>query len=84
MVSKMDEPVESGEPFSFRTSRAGEVTVFWSGRPVTTLRGKAAARFLERVAGRDPAGVQLELARVTGNFKRGNERESRARERRRS
>jgi hypothetical protein len=68
--------------FRFRTRRDGTVTILWSDRPVTTLRGVAATRFLMRVQSLDADGVQLEMARVTGNFKRGNERLAEARERR--
>jgi hypothetical protein len=68
-------------PFTYRTSRDDAVTIFWSDRPVTTLRGKAAARFLSRVETLETEGAQLEMARVTGNFKRGNERAAKSRER---
>ena len=37
------------------------------------LRGSAARRFLEAVKRHDP---QLVMAKATGNFKRGNEREA--------
>ena len=46
---------------------------------MTTLAGGSAARFLEQVEGIDPEGEQLLMARVTGNFKRGNERSRRER-----
>jgi hypothetical protein len=48
-----------------------EVRVTRSGRTVAVLRGGAAARFLADVATGDPQQV---MARVTGNYKRGNER----------
>jgi len=38
---------------------------------VTTLRGEAAKRFERRIGDGDP---QQLMARVTGNYKRGNER----------
>ena len=42
------------------------------------LRGESAALFLVKVATlNEPAAQQL-MARVTGNFKRGNERQGRA------
>ncbi len=59
--------------FAYRTSKDGNVFVSWEGRVVTTLSGEAARRFLGRVTA-DPEGAQLEMARITGNFKRGNER----------
>ena len=44
------------------------------GRVAATLRGDAAVRFLADVESGDP---QLLMARVTGNYKRGNERAAR-------
>ena len=49
------------------------------GTPVTVLRAGAAARFLARWEGADPSAAQQLMARVTGNFKRGNERSGRHR-----
>jgi len=43
------------------------------GRHATTLRGEKAKKFLDRVRTRD---AQQLMARVTGNYKRGNERSS--------
>lgn len=42
---------------------------------VTTLRGKDADRFLAKVVGADDQTAQMVMAKVTGNFKRGNERQ---------
>ena len=41
------------------------------GKRTVTLRGDAAVRFLQDVEQGDPQQV---MARVTGNYKRGNER----------
>ena len=60
-------------PFAYRTG-GGQVFVSWRGRQVTVLKGKSAADFLARAEGLDEAGRQKLMARVTGNFKRGNER----------
>lgn len=67
-----DEPDEP--QFSYRTTKSGMVFVDFYGRAVTTLRGKAADRFLTRISAMDDAAAQVEMARVTGNFKHGNER----------
>jgi hypothetical protein len=61
--------------FTWRATKDGRVRISWRGRVVTTLAGSRAARFLrelESASGEDEA--QLLMARVTGNFKRGNER----------
>ncbi|HET9139662.1 hypothetical protein [Actinophytocola sp.] len=62
------------DPFDWRVTKDGQVLVSRGGRVVTTVRGAAAARLLGRLETADADGVQQALARVTGNYKRGNER----------
>jgi len=50
------------------------VFISYHGKHVTTLTGKAAAGFTDKVADADPTQAQLIMAKATGNFKRGNER----------
>ena len=57
--------------FSYKERKSGEVVIEHNGRPATTLRGLRAQRFLADVRTKDP---QQLMARVTGNYKRGNER----------
>jgi hypothetical protein len=66
-------PLES-EPFSFRETKDGRVLIDWNDRRAAVLTGARAARFLAAVDGATAERRQLEMARVTGNFKRGNER----------
>ena len=67
----MDEQV-----FSYRATKDGKVFISWNGKQVTTLKGPKADAFLESIDGADDETAQLLMARVTGNFKRGNERSS--------
>lgn len=62
------------EPFAYRATKDGQVFISWQGRPILTLKRPNARRFLARIADLDEAGVQLALAKATGNFKHGNER----------
>jgi hypothetical protein len=64
------------EGFRYSVSKAGTVTFTHHGRPAGTLRGKGAAAFLafaERLE-EDAEELQQRMARITGNYKRGNER----------
>ena len=61
-------------PLSNRTSKDGTVFLEYRGRTVKTLSDRAAERFLEQIAALEPLEVQLVLAKLTGNFKHGNER----------
>lgn len=57
--------------FAFIERKNGDVAISHNGLPAAVLRKAAAARFLRDVEARDPQEV---MARVTGNYKRGNER----------
>jgi hypothetical protein len=61
------------EGFAFE-ERGEEVVVFHHGRRATVLRGARAVGFLEDVQRGDPQEL---MARVTGNYRRGNERAAR-------
>lgn len=62
------------EPFSFHCHGKSRVEIRWRGGRAGLLSGTAASRFLIRVERLSEAAQQQEMARVTGNFKRGNER----------
>lgn len=60
--------------FVWRARKSGEVELLRGGRIVTLLRRDKAAAFLGALARLDEAGAQQLMARLTGNYKRGNER----------
>jgi hypothetical protein len=62
----------SASGFRFE-QRAESVVITHRGKHASTLRGARAAAFLAEVAAGD---AQLVMARWTGNYKRGNEREA--------
>ena len=64
-------PAPSGFAYAVR---GAEVRITHHGRHATTLRGAAAREFLAEVDAGDP---QLLMARVTGSYRRGNERVAR-------
>ncbi|MGY1435880.1 hypothetical protein [Streptomyces reniochalinae] len=61
--------------FSYEQRGGAGVVISHHHRPVTTLRGARAERFLAEVRTGDE---QLVMARWTGDYKRGNERAARA------
>ena len=62
-------------PDGFDYSVRGEdVAITHHGKTATTLRGARAAAFLDDVAAEDPQEL---MARLTGNYRRGNERQAR-------
>jgi len=65
------------EKFDYRIVKDGRILISWRGKQVVTLAGKKADKFRSQIEGLDDDGAQLLMARMTGNFKRGNERPSR-------
>lgn len=62
------------EVFTYRVSKEDKVFIYWHGKQVKILKGKKAQRFIGKIVDLDHKEAQLVMAKVTGNFKRGNER----------
>ena len=62
------------EVFSYRATKDGKVFLFWQGKQVKVLKGQVAQKFLRDVVVVGMQEAQLMMAKITGNFKRGNER----------
>ncbi|MBN8593988.1 MAG: hypothetical protein J0M33_19690 [Anaerolineae bacterium] len=64
--------------FDYQMTKDGKVLLFWKGKQVKILAGKEAEKFSARMADLEPGSLdaQLIMAKVTGNFKRGNERQT--------
>ncbi|MCC6605600.1 MAG: hypothetical protein IT327_20505 [Anaerolineae bacterium] len=62
------------EVFTYQAGKDHKVFIFWYGKQVKILKDKEAQKFLAKIAGLDHKEAQLVMAKVTGNFKRGNER----------
>lgn len=62
--------------FAYRVSKDGKVFISWNGRQVSVLSGDKARRFLSDMQGKQGKDAQLLMAKITGNFKRGNEKDA--------
>ena len=62
------------EEFSYQATKDGKVFISWNGRRDKTLSGVEAERFLQRIDELDDKDAQLLMAKLTGNFKRENQR----------
>ncbi|HCJ59146.1 MAG TPA: hypothetical protein DHV55_18690 [Clostridiaceae bacterium] len=62
------------EIFSYRVSKDNKVFIFWYEKQVMILKGKESEKFLAEIAKADKIESQLIMAKITGNFKRGNEK----------
>ncbi|MBF4694334.1 hypothetical protein [Fusibacter ferrireducens] len=60
--------------FDYRVSKNGKLFISWRGKEVMILKDQASKKILERLRNASEHDAQLILAKVTGNFKRGNEK----------
>lgn len=60
--------------FTWQRMKNGDVRVLHHGRLASTLRGRDAEDFLSESEGADAVALQQTMARITGNYKHGNER----------
>jgi hypothetical protein len=56
--------------FSYQSRKNGDIVISHHGRRAVVLRGHQADRFVAKLATSDPQEL---MARLTGNYKRGNE-----------
>jgi len=52
-----------------------KVFTYWYNQQVMILKNKKAQKFIKQIEGFDEREKQLVMAKITGNFKRGNERQ---------
>lgn len=62
------------QPFDYKVFKDGKLHISWNNKTVLILKGKKSDEILKKLEGADDKEAQLVLAKVTGNFKRGNER----------
>ena len=71
------DPLDGDLGFTFRKRKNGDVEILHHGRLASTLRGRDAQDFLSELdAGTHDDDAQQLMARVTGNYKHGNERKA--------
>lgn len=64
------------EVFTYRITKDKKVFISWHGKPVTTLSGSKAEDFIAKIEDTEGKESQLIMAKVTGNFKHGNEKKN--------
>ena len=68
------ESVDGDLGFTFLLKKSGEVELLHRGKLASTLRGIDAMDFIAEVESGEFADAQQLMARMTGNYKHGNER----------
>ncbi len=64
------------KPFSYKITKDKKILLYWHGKQVSILRGKQSQRFIEKIKNADTKEEQLIMAKITGNFKHGNEKDN--------
>ena len=62
------------EVFTYRITKDEKVFISYEGKQVTALSGAKAKDFISKIKDVEGKEAQLVMAKVTGNFKRGNEK----------
>ena len=61
-------------PFSYKILKSNKAMIYFENKMVMTLSERDTFKLIRRVENKDDFETQLALAKVTGNFKHGNER----------
>ena len=66
----------SEEPFAYQITKNGTVAINYRGKRIKIVKDKEAERLIARIKAveNNIIEVQLLLAKITGNFKHGNEK----------
>ncbi|MFE3574806.1 hypothetical protein [Lysinibacillus sp. NPDC059133] len=66
----------SEEPFAYQITKKGTVVIDYEGKQIKIVKDREAERLIVRIkeVEDNQTAVQLLLAKITGNFKRGNEK----------
>ncbi|MFB7158166.1 hypothetical protein [Lysinibacillus sp. NPDC056232] len=76
-MSEIDERNRlSEEPFAYQITKKGTVVIDYEGKQIKIVKDREAERLIARIkeVEDNQTAVQLLLAKITGNFKRGNEK----------
>ena len=80
----MKDSVEQDLGFSFKETKAGDIIIYHHGKQATILRGNRAEKTRGDLEASPFDEQQQIMARITGNYKRGNERKAKRHQRNRT
>ncbi len=62
--------------FDYQIKKDQRIFISWQGRHVMILKGKKANQLAQKLESASKDEAELILAKITGNFKRGNEKDN--------
>ena len=63
-------------PFSYKLGKEGKVLIYHYDKQIKVISGKKSKSLIEKLEWSNEDEEQMVLAKITGNFKRGNERKA--------
>lgn len=77
-IQKEDERdiLKEEQPFSYKLSKDNKALIYWNQKMVMVIKGKKYDQLMKVVQTQTDYEIQLFLAKMTGNFKRGNEKDN--------
>jgi hypothetical protein len=63
-------------PFSYKLGKEGKVLIYYYDKQIKVISGKKSKTLIEKLDWANEDEEQMILAKITGNFKRGNERKA--------
>jgi len=67
--------VEELIPFSYKITKDNKVLISREQKLIKVIKGRPAIEFISDSKRMDESAIQMSLAKLTGNYKRGNERQ---------
>lgn len=62
------------EPFTYKITKDNRVLIYRNNGLIKIIKGRLSLDFIESISRSDSELIQLKLAKITGNYKRGNEK----------
>jgi len=64
----------SEQPFSYKITNSEKIIIYYNNKQIMIVKDNEAVKLQSKVFNKSEKQVQLILAKITGNFKHGNER----------
>jgi len=61
-------------PFEYKITKSGKVLIYRNHKLIKTVKGKWSQEFIDSHDRLDDESIQLKLAKITGHYKHGNEK----------
>lgn len=72
MIDKRNKLIE--KPFSYKITNSDKVIIHRNNKQIMIIKGKETVKLQSKILNKSEQQIQLILAKITGNYKRGNER----------